>query len=261
VLKLVLLRAGLALVGIFTIVLFPMVQLAPSASAAYPACPAYAPSFVGSTWTPSSSNVTAGIEAPIQLRVGADLCDDGVSADDSGVWIGVEPAAKNAITQIGLIKLEVTDSTAETCRFWATGAGTPHVYNCNGDAGGTYVYFRIRVLASSSSEYYSVEDCGTAGGYGSCTAKYTGQPYYGAGSWAAFASESAHGCQDTMMGGTSSPVHFGTSAHPLHEQNAVGGSWASHNLDAISGTLAGKSCSQYQRSFSKTAQTTWDTRN
>jgi hypothetical protein len=260
-LKLLLLRPGVALLAICTLVLFPMVQLAPAANAAYPACPAYAPSFVGSRWTPSSSNVTAGIEAPVQLRIGADLCDDGASLDVSSAWIGVEPKTNNAVTQIGFTKVQVTSSTAQTCRFWATGAGSPHLYNCSGDAGGSYVYFRIRVLGSSSSEYYSVEDCGTSGGYGSCTTKYTGQPYYGAGSWATFASESAHGCQDTMMGSPSSPVHFGTSAYPLREQNAVGGSWGSHNLDAIAGVYSGKVCSQYQRSFSTTAQTTWDTRN
>lgn len=229
-----------------------------SAYAALPACSSVTHAWRGAAWTVNNAeNMVGGVEAPVRLRVGADLCDS--ASDAASSWIGIEPSSNQQITQIGFAKYvsSVSSGATSVCRFWATGGGNIHCYNSS-TAGGTTVYFRIKVVASSSAAYYAIQDCGTGGGYGSCTTVNQSQAIYGSGAWSLFASEVSYSCGDTMMGGPTSPVNIGNASYAIKEENAVNGGWSTRPLDNLS---TGATCAQYAHTYNDSQVQTWDTRN
>jgi hypothetical protein len=233
----------------------------------YGTCPtAYSSThaWTGGTWNPSGSNVVYGVEAPIEYRNGASICQQTHSpgeGDESSVWIAVETATH--IVQIGFVQV-VYDSAGDThqCSFWAHGTGTVHPYDC-GLTSATTKYFRIE--EDSQFADYNIEDCGTGPGYGSCVSKNATQSQFTATDKGAAVSEVSFPCRSQMMGGLSSKVDYGSSSYYLKGQNSIGGSWAVHDFGT---PVNSEGCSQYLNDryidsdgTDTDIMQTWDTRN
>lgn len=241
--------------------------LTPAANAYLPACGTQQHSWVGGTWTPATGNPAAGVEGPVQLRTGTIVCWDatGGYGGSASAWISIQgedpTTGDGEIVQAGWYVQAISNTTMDECSFWAAGDGDgqPHVITCNGDTGGTFRWFRISIYADASGEYYKVYDCGEGGGYGSCSQVAVTTGVWGGTPIGGFMGEAAFACTDQMTGGSSNRTGNGTSAYPLMEQNAVGGTWASHGL---SNPNHGVDCgSDYQSTASSLLVQTWDSRN
>lgn len=115
-------------------------------------------------------------------------------------------------------------SSGQYCRFWAIGTGSVHKYLCGNDSGGTYIYFRVREVNAQYGYYYDIEDCGTSGGYSSCTIKNSTQTAF-VNPKGYVLGEASYGytlCTSRIMGSLSAPDNAGTSANPIQWRTAIG---------------------------------------
>jgi hypothetical protein len=252
-------RAALAAaVALVAGIVVNLVAYAPPALA-NPACQTYRPNFASWTWTPSSNDV-AGVRAPILIRTDGELCSGGNQTFITA-WIGIQDQHSNGITQIGYDRHFNSSGTAEHCRFWAIGTGSPHYYDCETDANDTFVFFRIEQYRANDGQlYYNVEDCGTEGDFNNCTIKSGTQPVYLApqGSVASEVNygDVQDGCPEQMLGSSSDPVLYGNSSWGLRGKNSSG--WAARSWAA--GPTNGCS-TDYRGATTSDGVKTWDSRN
>lgn len=243
----------LAIVSVFcAILVMPLVSSA---------TPAFAVACSGSTsapfwlWTRSALDVY-GVRAPIQARRDGGLC--GSRADDpfTAAWIGIQQESGSGITQIGYEKDFDSNSVGRWCRFWAIGTGFPHDYGCNTDANDTFMYFKVvRYYDTPTRTYrYNVDDCGTGGGYGSCTNKSSSQAAYG-NPEGIVSAETDYGCVVHIMGSGTDRQNYGTSSYPVQGMDSTSWttrSWGVHDAGCTS---------YYMRDQGPDGMRTWDTRN
>jgi|HubBroStandDraft_1064217.scaffolds.fasta_scaffold95366_3 hypothetical protein len=176
-----------------------------------PSCPSYNDTFVPWTWT-ASGNSEYGIRAPVQTSFDSLLCtNSGDSAFATG-WIAIQATNDAGITQIGIIHRWNNGSSA-WCRVWAIGTGAPNYYDCGNQSNGTYVYFEIyqNTNVHTGANSYVINDCGTSGGYGSCTVMNSTQSPY-SDPQGDVAAETNFACTVQIMGSASAPQNYGTSA-------------------------------------------------
>jgi hypothetical protein len=225
------------------------------ALAANPACPSLYYNAPFWTWARSTNDVY-GVRAPVNLVNDAQLCGTLSQDPFAAAWIALQDQSSNGITQIGFERDYNLQGTGHECRFWAIGTGYAHDYDCAGTSSGTYVYFQIyRYYNVSNHQYqYSVQDCGTSGGYGNCTTESSSQAAYGTPE-AAVAAETDYGCTVVIMGSASNPTHYGTSANPIQGLASVWGTrgWGS--------SREGGCASDYEGQTVTGGMATWDSRN
>ena len=243
--------------GLLTL-LIPTVQiLATPYASANPTCPVFTGSdHVASRWLNSAVH---GVEAPVQLRKTGTVCDpDGEDSD----WVGIEEAAggNDHIVQAGFLhRYNSATGTAQYCRVWANGVGSPHVEpnSCGTDPGGTYVYFRVTEVFVNNDYHYRILDCGTDG-YTNCTILNQDEFAFGNPEGAVAGAEVAFGptCFDRIMGSSSLPANVGTDVNSILWQNSLGGSWTTRSLTPLTTT-----CGHYHGAYSNTIISAWDDRN
>ncbi|GAB3852925.1 hypothetical protein GCM10028801_04690 [Nocardioides maradonensis] len=225
-------------------------------------------SFQGGFWDPSIyGNKPYGIEAPVQFRVGASVCEVASGeVDETSNWISIQDRLSGAISQAGFVQqiLDPVANTTKNCRFWQTGLTALHPYDCGDDSGGTFVYFKV-VL---NSGYYRILDCGNHSDYQNCLELSATAPEY----WdpvAFAAAETSHPCGDQMAGSDSNRANIGTAASPLLGQSNSLGPFNERAFVGKQQQDDGGSCSAYHRyvvpeadgTNNAQAVQTWDGRN
>ena len=220
-----------------------------------PQCFAVDYDFAGASWRPSDGAVD-GIRAPINMVRDGLLCAGSQSLGNDFVspWIGIEDHNSHGITQIGFDHSWGPDGNPRYCRFWATGIGMPHDYDCGADPNGTTVYFRVETYESADNTYYKVYDCGVSGFSNPCTIKNAGTRAY-SNAYASAASETNHGCASYMQGSTSDKVTFGNSLWRLDGNDGSG--WGARTWALINTRCTG----DYSAAITSNGVSTWDTRN
>lgn len=231
------------------------------ASGANPTCPAkLAGDMQGMTWMPPRSDLS-GVRAPIEMKTDGLVCSGGTYYGFAASWIGIESGGFNSITQVGVYHFYNNGTgTGEFCRFWAIDGGAPHTYGCNQQVNDQLVYFEIFRFTDPSTHMllYDILDCGTAGGYGSCTGKDSSQVAYSTAFGIASA-ETDYGqdaCTVQIMGSSTAAQRFGTSAYPI-EGTLGDSSWQTRSFAPGSGPI----CQDYPGTFKPERQWIWDTRN
>jgi hypothetical protein len=226
------------------------------ALAVNPPCPSFRTSAPFWLWTRSDVAVF-GIRAPVQMRTNGLLCLPVSDLPFAAAWIGIQQEVGNGITQIGFVHHYNSSGVGVYCRFWAIGTGSPHFYDCGGTPNGKYVFFKIkRYYDTPTRTYrYAVDDCGEAGGYGSCTVKSGSQAAYG-NPEGIVAAETNYGCTIRIMGSGSAPTHYGTSSYPVQGYVTT---WATRTWS--SKQTEGDCTSYYGGKKVTGGMVTWDTRN
>jgi hypothetical protein len=209
-------------------------------------------------WYASGSGIAAnGVRAPIKLQAGAVICGNYSDADSVSSWIALEPGAGGKIAQMGFIYASNSVEVKQLCRFWATGTGSPvHVTNCSSDNVGDTVYFMIRTIYSSDSNYYyQLNDCGSSSSYIGCTVRNVSELRYSNAVSLLAAEAYRGGCSDQVQGAPTYKVTYGNSNDPLQAQNSYGGPWAKR--DYVEGT---EECGHFQVAVNmdNSAAQTWD---
>jgi hypothetical protein len=180
-------------------------------------------------WTRAANDVY-GVRAPIQARVDGGLCGVPGGGDDpfNAAWIAIVQAP--SIVQIGY-EHDFGMNAGHWCRFWAIGTGQPTDYKCGVDSNDTYLYLKIvRYYDSITHVYrYEIDDCGTGGGYGSCTAQSSSTVAYSSPAGQT-ASEADYTCVIHIMGSSSDRQNFGTSSYPV--QGMDSSSWTTRSWGA-----------------------------
>ncbi len=228
---------------------------------AIPSCPSSkASDFVSEAWYPTDA-VVAGIRAPVQLRTDGTVCSGGPEPGFAATYVAINNTAGSEIDQIGFI--HVYDSSlgaGKYCRFWAIDGGGAHAYLCAHDSNDTYVYFQVIEFydPDTRQNYYSAEDCGTVGGYDSCTSHNSSQQAF-ASAFAFVSAETDFGraaCTVKIMGSASDEENIGNSSYAVEGEHHIGDSWGTKTMIGSPGV-----CVDYSGEFSNTALDTWDTRN
>jgi hypothetical protein len=177
-------------------------------------------------WTRTAWDVD-GVRAPVEMRTDGGLCDNDVGwqKNFSATWIAIEENAGSGINQAGILHSELPDGTKQWCRFYAGGIGAAQRYSCTYDPNGTFIFYTIHTY--NSGQNYQISDCGTSGGYLSCTPKYGADSVYDE-PLSATDAETALGCDIHIMGSNT------------NQQNVGESNWFVQGLDG-SGTWASRS--------------------
>ncbi|HEV2452407.1 MAG TPA: hypothetical protein VGS62_10840 [Streptosporangiaceae bacterium] len=123
---------------------------------------------------------------------------------------------------------------------------------------GTYVYFQIQQYYDpvTHQHLYDIYDCGTGGGYGSCTSLNASQMAY-SNPEGVVAAETNYGCTVRIMGSASAPQHYGSNANPVEGFVTV---WATRS--PWSYVSSANVCpTDYHGALVTGGMVTWDSRN
>jgi hypothetical protein len=192
-----------------------------------PSCSNTDVEFVDQTWTRSLNDVL-GVRAPIDLRTNGVVCaTDGTSSS----WIGIQNAAGDQLTQIGFLHYYDTSlQTGVFCKFWENVPNPPQEYDCGITNNDTNTYFEIEQYISESEALYAIDDCGSSGGYGSCTLENGNEAAFSS-PFGVAAAEIHGACDSYMMGSESDPERYGTDSYPL--EGDVPNGWAERTWSSV----------------------------
>ncbi len=183
-------------------------------------------------WTRTGNDVY-GVRAPIQKRVDGEICSDS-TADPainwSSIWISIfqSTPGHNGINQAGMMHV-VKNGNHTWCRAYAGGTGQWTAYDCGSDNNDQFVWFQIRT--TTDGLHYHIEDCGTSGGYGSCTLDFGADSPYPDPEGGTFI-ETYFGCEISITGSQADQQNVGNSTYHLQGEanNGTGGTeWAARN--------------------------------
>lgn len=232
----------------------------PSAATAAGSCPSTVRyDFSGGTYFPSDTDL-GGVRAPIQLVKSGTACSpvDGFVA----TWVSIVFPGTSGITQIGSEHdvNQVTD-TAQYCRFWAIGTGTPHDYGCGSQTDQQYVFFKIKKFYDPVYHkfYYDVGDCGAGNPtYAGCTSRSSSQVAYSEEESQAEMETDYGGpaCTLREMGLASQKLNIGTGTNYLEIMGDYAGAWGTRDW-----ITNGPDCGQYRLEQFDTFMRFWDARN
>jgi hypothetical protein len=182
--------------------------------------------FVFQDWTRSLNDVQ-GIRAPIDLRTNGVVCSpNGTSSS----WIGIQDGSH--LTQIGFLHYYDTNlQTGVFCKFWENLPNPPQLYSCGISNNDTYTYYKIQEYNDGSTVAYAIDDCGSSGGYSSCTQKNGTEGAY-ANPFGVVAAEIHGACGSYVMGSSADPERVGTDSFPL--EGDVPNGWAERTWSSIS---------------------------
>jgi hypothetical protein len=218
-----------------------------------PTCSNTKTNFAGNFWQRSDNDVE-GIRAPIDLRRSGVVCrTKGVAA----AWIGIEPGANGAVTQIGFFHYyDPNLGTGRFCKFWENyPKNFAQIYYCfNGDDD-VFTYFRISLYNDNGTARYGIDDCGTSGGYNpNCHQEDGTQAAYN-NPYGVATAEGQGECQTQIMGSVSDPQKYGNMSYPLEGQTGSG--WLQRNFLCC---YVPDNCSNYTWGLASEGLRTWDLR-
>jgi hypothetical protein len=169
-------------------------------------------------WRPGSPSGTAtGMQAPLQLVKKGTVCSSNTYGF-SATFIAIEPSSDPdlEIIQIGLIhKWDPATGTDQYCKWWATGTGFIHKFQC-GLVDGDYFYMRI---AKPPGGAFQVETCGKALHYADGCMVMASQNAGGIWSdtvgFSWYENSDGKTCLDVGMGGPGNPMNIGNPDDPV----------------------------------------------
>lgn len=151
------------------------------------------------------------------MGTGATICSASGTqeGDEVSSWVAVEDVIAGRITQAGFVQqfVVINNQVVEAnCRFWATGTGLVHAYNCGNDAFGSFVYFEVTTNPLTND--YLVYDCGSDSTYNTnnCALKSSATSAY-LNPLGAASSEVSYACGDHMAAASGTRVNIGTTPH------------------------------------------------
>ncbi len=106
------------------------------------------------------------------------------------------------------------------------GTGQWTSYDCGTDSNDQFVWFDIHT--TTDGLHYHIDDCGTSGGYGSCTTMYGADSVYSSPEAATFI-ETYFGCDILITGSLGDQQNVGNSSYHIQglANNGTGGTeWA-----------------------------------
>jgi hypothetical protein len=216
------------------------------------------------SWT-RTDNQVYGIRAPIQSRIDGGLCGVAGGGDNPSNAIGILIEDASSHVGIGYVH-EYGVSGGHYCRFWDSPAGGGPTYDC-GTTDDQFVFFKIvRYFDSVHHVYkYEIDDCGTAGGYGNCTAEDSTSTAF-SNPAAETQSNSNFTCTIHIMGSSSDKQNIGTSNNPLQCSTDDGSSWSTRSWGGPHWSNNDSSCSTsnggpYGVGSDTSSNSYWDTRN
>jgi hypothetical protein len=184
------------------------------------------------------------------------LCENSDWNAFNADWIGIQDPKVGQLAQIGFEHDFNASDVGHYCRFWATGAGFPHDYDCGSDPDDTMVYFKIVMYQNvQGGNYYDVLDCGTEGDFSNCTLENGTQVAF-ANPQAVVVSEQNYFCTIEIMGSNSDRVYYGNSSWNVDGEDSSG--WAQRSW---SFSPSGHCSNDYEGTSVSDGLRTWDSRD
>jgi hypothetical protein len=117
---------------------------------------------------------------------------------------------------------ELDNGNHTWCRAYAGGTGQWHTYDCGTGNNDQKVWFTIHT--TTDGLHYHIEDCGTSGGYGSCTLDYGNDSVYATPVGSIFV-ETYFGCEMSITGSQGDTQAIGGTNYHIQglANNGTGG--------------------------------------